>query len=354
MATRSTSRFALLFPASLARAVTLAALAATLCAAPQAFAQGKGESVKFQDYPGTGNMLIRVAKSQGYCEKYGIKCELQMIPAPTLGAQAMLAKSIDSFLGPAAVLNSAIQKGGKMKMVVGGASVNTSILTAGNTVDTPNATKGFPAFMQDLKGKKIGVPGRGTAAEMYTVWMLQKAGMKAEDVTYVAVGAPNTAYGALMSKQVDFLMLFEPAGTMCDVLKTCKRIYTASRDTQPAEMFALNGGGSGLVFTQDYIDKNPHVIDAVIKAVKDAETFIHAPGNYDEVLKIALSYFRFDMPKGDEVLAQVLRDSIRSKAYSSTISRKAIQADLDLLLSIKLIDKMPQVSDLVLDKAPGV
>ena len=60
-------------------------MGATLLAAgfatPVALAQGKGESVKFQDYPGIGNMLVRVAISKGYCEKAGIKCELQMIPA---------------------------------------------------------------------------------------------------------------------------------------------------------------------------------------------------------------------------------------------------------------------------------
>ena len=40
-------------------------------------------------------------------------------------------------------------------------------------------------------------------------------------------------------------------------------------DKQPAEQYALNGGGANLVFTQEYIDKNLHVIDAVIKAVNE-------------------------------------------------------------------------------------
>ena len=336
----------------LAGLMSAAVMLATTLTTSAVLAQGRGESVKFQDYPGTGNMLIRVAISKGYCEKYGIKCELQMIPAPTLAAQAMLAKSIDSFFGPTTIMNSAIQKGAKMKMVVGGAVVNTLILTAGNSTETPNAGKGFPSFMLDLKGKKIGVSARGSAAELMTGWMLQKAGMKAEDVTYVAVGAPNTAYGALVSKQVDALMLFEPTGAMCDVLKTCKRIWTAAADQQPAEMFATNGGGSGQVFTQEYIDKNPHVIEAVIKAVKDADAFINGQGNFDEVMKIGLGYFRFDMPKGDEILAQVMRDAIQARAYIAPISRKAILAELDLLVAVKMIDKMPAIADLIYDKAP--
>lgn len=339
-----TSRFAKLTFAT-------AALIGALGTLP-VLAQGKGESVKFQDYPGTGNMLMRVAISKGYCEKAGIKCELQTIAAAPLAAQAMMAKSIDSFFGPTVVMNAAIQKGAKMKMVVGGAVANVWILLGGNHMASPNIGKGFPAFMQDFKGKKIGVTARGAASEIFTAWMLVKAGMKADDVTYVAVGGPNTAYGALVSKQVDASMMFEPAGAMCDVLKTCKRVWTGSTDPQPAELFAMNGGGNGLVFTQEYIDKYPHVIAAVITAAKEAELFINNPANFDEVLKIGQQYFKFDMPKGDEVLASVLRGAVQTGAYRASINRKAIQAELDLLLAVKMIDKMPAIADLIYDKAP--
>lgn len=333
--------------------VALASCVLAALAAPPAWAQGKGETVRFQDYPGTGNMLARVAIAKGFCEKAGIKCELQMIPAAPLGAQAMMAKSIDAFFGPVVVVNGAVQKGAKMKMVVGGAVVNTMILVAGNHLETPNAGKGWPAFMQDFKGKKIGVPSRGSAFEFYATWMLLKAGMKAEDVIYVAVGAPNTAYGALVSKQVDALLMFEPAGAMCDVMKTCKRIWTAATDAQPAEMYAMNGGGSGMVFSQETIDKSPHVIEAVIKAFKESDAFINTPANFDEVLKIGLQNFRFDMPKGDEVMAAVMRAAVNPPgAYRAAINRKAIQAELDMLLATKQIDKMPAISDLIYDKAP--
>lgn len=336
----------------LASLMAAAAALAGLVATPAAMAQGKGETVKFQDYPGTGNMMIRVAISKGYCEKAGIKCELQMIPSAPLAAQAMMARSIDSFLGPASVMNGAVLKGAKMKMVVGGSVSNVLILIAGNHVDTPNAAKGWPAFMQDFKGRKIGVTGRGTATEAFTNWMLIKAGMQPSDVTYVAVGAPNTAYGALVSKQVDGLMTFDPAGAMCEVLKTCKVLWRAATDKQPAEMYGTNGGGSGQVFMQEYIDKNPQVIDAVIKASKDADAFINNPDNFAEVLKITQQHFKFDMPKGDEVLSTSLQTLIANNSYRAAINRTAVQNELDLMLATRLIEKAAPLSDLIYDKAP--
>ena len=206
--------------------------------------------MKFQDYPGIGNMLVRVAISKGYCDQYGIKCSLQVVPSGPLGAQAMLAKSIDASFIPAEIMVGAITKGAKMKMVVGGAVSNTANLIAGNNTQTPNAANGWPAFMQDLKRKKLGVPARGSLMETITTWMLLKSGLKAEDVTFVAVGGPVTAYGALVPKQVDAIAMFEPAPSMCDVLGTCKVIWRGATDKQPAEQYALNGGRANLVFTQ--------------------------------------------------------------------------------------------------------
>ena len=332
--------------------VVAAMTVAATCIATRAFAQGKGETVKFQDYPGTGNMLVRVAISKGYCEKAGIKCELQTIPSAPLAAQAMLAKSIDSFLGPAEVMTPAILRGSKMKMVSGGVVTNVLQLIVGNHVDAPNANKGWPAFMQDFKGKKVGVTTRGSATELWMTYLLTRAGINPEGVTFVAVGGPNTAYGALVSKQVDGLMLFDPVGTMCDVLKTCKVLYRAASDPQPADVYAVNGGSSGLVFTQEYIDKNPHVIDAVIKAVKDADAFINAPANFDEVVRIAGQYFKFEMPKGDEVLTTALHSNINSNSYRATINRKAMQAGLDILAATKQIDKALPLAELIYEKAP--
>ncbi len=330
----------------------IAALALAATPATPVLAQGKGETIKFQDYPGTGNMLIRVAISKGYCEKYGIKCELQVIPSGPLAAQALLAKSIDAAFIQPEVTAHAILKGAKMKAVVGGAVTNTNILIAGNHLETPNAGKPWPAFMNDFKGKKIGVTARGSAVETAMTFLLLKAGLKPDDVTFVAVGGPVAAYGALTSKQVDGVMMFEPSGALCDVLQTCKVIWRGSDDKEPAELYATNGGNAGLVFRQDTIDGTPHVIDAVIKAVQDADAFINTAANFEEVITISGTYFKFDMPKGDEVVRTIMKRAVKDKSYTAPISRAAIKASIDYMVANKIIETPVAVSDLIYDKAP--
>ncbi|MCP4618577.1 MAG: ABC transporter substrate-binding protein [Bradyrhizobium sp.] len=329
-----------------------AAMAALfLCASGTvAGAQGKGETVKIQDYPGIGNMLFRVAVSKGYCEAHGIKCQLQMIPSGPLGAQALLARSIDvAFVPPEVLINASI-KGAALKIILSGATLNVFHIVIRNDLDAPNAGKGYPALMTDLKGKKIGVPARGSGAELQFRLLAEGAGMKAEDFTFVAVGSPDTSYGALLSRQIDASMTFEPSASMCDVLKTCKTVFRGNTSKEPAVIARTNGASAVLVVSQEAIDKSPHVQDALIAAAKDAETFLQDPNNFDEALKIAQSYFRFNMPNGDEVMQVSLKTSV--PAYQAAVSRAALQQIADNMLATNQIEAKFDTSKLLHSSAP--
>lgn len=328
--------------------VIAAALAAAL--ASPAPAQPKGEVVRIQDFPGLGNMVYRVAAAKGYCAKHGITCRLQMIPTAPLGAQALLAKSIDVAFLPPEVQISAMIKGARLKAIVSGAPLNPFMIVIRNDLAAPHAESGYPAFMADLKGKRIGVPARGSAAEFEFVLLARKAGLKAEDFTFVAVGAPNTAYGALISKQVDAEMSFTPSGALCDVLKTCRTIWRGSESREPPEIYATNGASANMVVTQETIDKRPHVVAALIAAAEDTEAFSQDPNNYAEALKIAQSYFKFDMPKGGEVMDAALKRYY--PLYKTAISRPALKAIADNMLATKQIAAPFDTTRLVYAKAP--
>jgi len=334
------------------RFISAAAGAAMMSVMAQpVLAQGKGETLKIQDYPGVGNMLARVAVAKDFCKARGITCQLQMIPTGPLGGAALLAKSIDVGFFPPEVQISAMLKGAQMKAVASGATLNVFLIVVRNDVEVPNAAKGAPDFIADLKGKKIGVPARGSAGEIMFTYLAQKVGLKADDFTFVANGAPNTAYGTLMSKQVDANMSFEPSGAMCEVLKTCRVLYRAGLSEKPAELFAINGAASNLVVTQETLDKNAGAVEALVNALKDAEAFIQDPKNFDEALKIAESFFKFEFPRGDEVMKEALK--IALPAYKASISRPAVKAISDYLLETKQIEAAVDPARIVWEKAPA-
>ncbi len=163
--------------------------------AGSASAQGQGETVRFQDYPGTGNLLIKVAAAKGFCEDRGITCELVVIPSGAGGAQALLAGSIEVAMLPTPGLAATIAKGAPFAGFTG-ALVRSSIVFA---VTNDVAAADQNATMKNLEGGKIGVSARGTAGEFVSKMLLQNAGVDPESAAYIAVGGPATAYLSLSS-----------------------------------------------------------------------------------------------------------------------------------------------------------
>lgn len=330
------------------RRILIGALVATGLAASAANAEDI--AVKLQDYPGIGNTLFRIAAAKGFCHDHGIKCELQMIPSGPLGVQALLAKSIDvAFAPPEVAINAAI-KGSAVKMVISGAQQNVFEIVARDGLNIPDGGIDYKAMMNALKGKKIGVPARGSGAELQFQLLAEQAGLKPSDFTFVAVGSPNTSFGALKSSQIDVSMTFEPSGSICDVLKACKTVYRGAYAPEPKDIAATNGASAVLIVNQAMLDKSPKVVDALIAAGKDAENFIQKPENFPEALKIAKAYFQFKMPKGDEVMEASLKYAIPS--YKVAISRSALKQIAANMLATKQISAPFDPIKILYDKAP--
>jgi NitT/TauT family transport system substrate-binding protein len=313
-------------------------------------AQNAESKVRIQDYPGVGNTLFRTAAAKGFCQKHGITCQLQMIASGPLGAQALLAKSIDVGFFPPEVQINAMIKGARLQAILSGSRLNSFVIVARNDLDIPHAGGGFQEWMADLKGRKIGVPARGGGAELQFALLAEKAGLSATDFTFVAVGAPTTSYGALVSRQIDVSMSFEPAGSMCDVLKTCKTLVVQSEAQQPAEIVGTNGAATVMVVTEDIAKDEPHVIDALIATAKEAELFLQDPTNFDEVLRISRTFFTLDLPRGDEIMALSLKRTIPT--FKAPISRPALKQIADNMFSLKQIDAPFDTTKLTHAKAP--
>lgn len=147
-------------------------------------------TLRIQDYPGIGNFLVRVANARGLCEKHGIRCELRPIPQAPLALQTLLAGDLEVAFTPPEVLLQAVNKGADLKVIGSGASAPTFFLMASSALPMAHAGQGYPAVMQDFKGRRIGVTARGSAAEFQFVSLLQGAGMKADDVTIVRPTPP--------------------------------------------------------------------------------------------------------------------------------------------------------------------
>ncbi len=303
------------------------------------------ETLRIQDYPGLGNVLVRVAIANGYCEKNSIKCELKSIPAAPLGIQTLLAGDIDVAYGPAEVVIQAVNKGVDLKIIGSGSRGNIFYLMAGAHTETPNAAKGYPAVMADLKGKKIGVTARGSGAEFQLLDMLKGAGMSGSDVTIVPVGSPNTALPAIANKQIDALMLFSPMDGFCVAMKVCRIIVDPRKGEGPKEITQLNGAAGPMTVRGDFAQKKASTLDGFAKAMRESEVFVQNPANFNALLKIINDTFKIEGPAGALAVETSLRGSITGAGFS--LDPKALQAAADYLHKTAQIDKTVDTSKIL-------
>lgn len=303
-----------------------ALVTATLLGAGAAQAQ---TAVRFQDFPGPGNMLVRVAQAMGYCEAQGLRCETRTIPNAPLGLQTLLSGDIEVALVPAEVAASAVARKAPVKAIAAGFVTPSFFLMARADLQLPNEGKPYPAVVQDFKGLKVGVTARGAGPEFQVSDMLIDAGLKPSDVTFVAVGAPNTAFPALTNKQVDLVMSFTPMDGMCEVLKACRVIIDPRRGEGPKDVVAQNGGAGPLLARAEWIEKNPATVEAIRKALKSAEDFMHNPANFPKLEEILHRTFNIQLPQADRIASVSLKQGLA--AYRSTLDFKAMQAVADYM-----------------------
>ncbi|WEE79490.1 ABC transporter substrate-binding protein [Comamonas testosteroni] len=323
----------------------LIALAIASVSALSTSAMAQSTVLRIQDYPGLGNFLVRVANANGLCAKHAITCELRSIPQAPLAMQTLLAGDLDVAFTPPEVLVQAVNKGAAVKAIGSGASGPTFFLMAGAGLDTPNAAKGYPAVMQDFKGKKIGVTARGSAAEFQLVSLLKGAGMSAQDVTIVAVGSPNTAFPAISQKQIDGLMLFTPMDGFCEVSKVCRVVVDPRKAQGPSDVLETKGASMLQVVRDEFLQKNSKAIEGYRRAMTEASEFAQNPANFAALLKIAQDTFKINVPNGDQILEVSLRNSLPTLQFP--VDPKAFQEAARYMQRTGQISKVVDTSTLL-------
>lgn len=353
----------LLSMTSIMRAINVTVLAILAVLLPSAVhaqlqpnARANGETLIIQYIGGSlANYQATIAGKKGMCEKHGFKCEIKAINVGPLAVQALVGKSVDVALTGTDTAVANIVQGGDL-VIVGTLRQNNPFLIATRPdVAMPNKTKGYPAIMQDFKGKTVGVTSRGAATETNVIALLQGAGLQASDVTFVPVGGPATAFQALtVGKQIDFLSLFEPLPTLCAGTKACEVVIDLRNGNfGPRAITDMNGAMVALLMRREMVESNPKLVHAYLAAMSEATKWAQDPANFDEVVKIYEPVINFGAaPNADEMRRTLLKAEIPSSSPGMETSRPALKAIVDFALANKTISTTIDPMKLVWKEAP--
>ena len=322
-------------------------LSALLNSASAAFSE---DVLRTQVYPGSMVSLpVWVADEGGFCAKEGIRCPASTIASGPLGMQALAAGSIEVSFASTDVLMQGAARGNDVQLIVGHGPNNIYALSMRSDIALKG--KSYPDVMKEFVGKIVGVSARGAATEIQTRSLLIGAGLAPDSVTYVAVGSPNTAYPAMVAKQIQAAMMWVPFNTICTAMKVCNIAVDMTKGEGPPSLKGLNGAFETFIAERSFINSHKASIDAFIRAITAGDAWMQQPENFPKVREIAAKHASMgDLPNADQLLTELVKSQIPT--YGPKIDRASVRAFATFLLENKIIDRPFDTSRFVYDGAP--
>jgi len=221
-----------------------------------------------------------LAKVLGYFEDENLDVQLNYANAGTDAATALLSGSVD-FTGNSLDHSIKAQIAGKpTKMVVSFSK------TPGAAIIVRNDLKDTVKSVSDLKGKTVGATSVGSGTHLILTYVMNQAGLVQDrDYTFKPCGS-GTMAATLDAKGADACINSDPFVTQ---YANAGRGYLLKDYRTKKDTTELLGGDyqfTGAVTTQEFILKNPDVVQRVVNALVRANRYFHATPAKDLAAKL--------------------------------------------------------------------
>jgi NitT/TauT family transport system substrate-binding protein len=179
----------------------------------------------------------------------------------------------------------------------------------------------------DLKGQKIAINTLKNANEVATDFVLRKAGIAPEDVTYVELAFPEMA-NALIRGDVQAANLVEPFRTlMADKLRALSYPFV---EVQPGLDIA------GWIASAKYVEENPEVVKKFTAALAEANDYLNKDA--EEKIKWTAEFTKSE----PDVIRKLTLDR-----WVSTVDAAGFQKFVDLAVQEKVFAKSVDVKTML-------
>jgi NitT/TauT family transport system substrate-binding protein len=299
------------------------------------------------------SMVPQVALAAGIYKKNGLDAELVTVTSGPAGVAAMLGGSIDFAEPPTdqVILNKL--KGTDIKIVVGNETRNFYSVLVRDKKSLPNADKGYPDVIRDLKGKTIGVNALGATTHLMMNAVLRGAGVDPNDVTYLAVGSAVTALAAWQAGRVDAQVGFTPLTEIITGINAGEVVLDIAKGEGPETLSKLGTAFEGFVATGDYIQANKATVDAFVKSHVEAIAWMKDKANRPQLINLVKRYVAVSIIP-EEAREKTIENIIDNyDAYlGATVDPAAIPYWNKYLSDNGLATKSVSAADIIYEGAP--
>ena len=248
---------------------------------------------------------IWIAKDAGLFRKYGLDVEIVLLRGGQMAVQALVAGD-PPIVNIGTVVQDSLQG---HDVVLVAASENAY---AYSVVALPGMTK-----LEQLRGKKLGVSGFGSASHNAAIVLLRKLNFEPnKDVTIVVAGTTTERIAAMGAGSIDATLL-----TPTEVVMARKRGYGELYDMLD---MGVEIQGNGFATTRAFIKSSRETVKAALKGYVEAIHYIY--NNKEETLKVMAKYLRNPDP---EVLESAYNGFVKMVPKKPYPTLKGIQFLLD-------------------------
>src|SRR5262245_35447796 len=272
------------------RRILILAAAALVLLVPAA--RGGDSKVKIGVLKLSASAPIFVGVEKGFFREFGIDPELVFFQAAAPIATALAAGQVEvGATGLTAALYN-IVLGGEQLWIVADKGREWPGYPLTGIVVQRDLYDGGVRSVKDLRGKRIGITQLGSTFHYHIGNILEKEGLRLEDVHIVPLQALPSVMEALKGKQVDAILIPQPFPSAAEAQGFGKIIAWAG-DLVPWQIatifytkaFAADRGRA-LAFMKGYVKASRYYYDAVL-ARKDGRA---SPASQEEVVQITARY----------------------------------------------------------------
>jgi len=308
-------------------------------------------AITIAQYAGIQSWITQVAIAGGFFKKNGIDATGITVNSGPQATAALATGDVQLIVADTPLTAPLMAKGTKLAILTAAHRVVFSLMGAPGQ-KFPHASEGFPAVMQDLKGKSVGVYGLGTTAQFEVEALLAAAGMSKNDVTFEVTPGQAASLAALDSGRVDTAMVSPPAQFLA--AKSGAQMLVDLRQHVPGLGGAIGAIAGqiddGVWTSQAWLSGHKAAAKEVQTALVEAGKWIADPANTAKLLSYVAN---FGVPAGSSTeQLQFLRASV--PVITTTVSRSALNAWMNLVVTYGLIPKAIPISQYLVVPVPGI
>ncbi|MDO8212532.1 ABC transporter substrate-binding protein [Conexibacter sp. CPCC 206217] len=219
---------------------------------------GGSTPIKLGVFGALSDAGIYIAQDKGYFRDAGL--DVSLVPTGTAEQviSVLAAGQVDAAgTAPTPGLFNAIQRGVDLKILTDKGRIGPGYSWVSLVVRRDLFDDGTITSVDDLKGKKVALPGKGTSTAAEFAELLRTRGMTLDDVS-IQAGNPADALVALTNRAVDAAVLQEPFITLA-------KFRDVGHELSPLGEVVPNGE-NGVIVASEKLVKDPELADKLRSA----------------------------------------------------------------------------------------